>query len=171
MAAIDIGLLILLNVLNAVSVLLVAMSLPGTWLMVFLTGLLAWWRWETGLLGWPTLLTLTGLALLGEILELVTGAIGSRKAGGSAWGAVGAMIGAVCGGIGGTFVIPVLGSILGAAAGAFCGALICERVSGRKLEEAALSGRGAFVGRLVGTGLKLAVAGAMWIVVAFGSVF
>lgn len=171
MSALDIGLLIVLNLLNAGGVLLVAMSLPGTWLMVLLTGLLAWWRWDLEIIGWPTLVTITAIALLAEILEFITGALGAKKAGGTAWGALGAMVGAVVGGIAGTFVLPILGSILGAAAGAFAGALVCERLTGRQLEEAAQSGRGAFVGRLIGTGLKLVAAVGMWIVVAFGSVF
>lgn len=171
MSAADIGILAVLNLLNAVSVLLVAMSLPGTWLMVLFTGACAWWRWDQGLLGWPTLATITALAFLAEVLELVTGAVGAKKAGASTWGAVGAMAGAVVGGIAGTFYLPIIGSIIGAAAGAFAGALGCERLAGRELSEAAASGRGAFVGRLVGTALKLAAAVAMWIVVAFASVF
>jgi uncharacterized protein YqgC (DUF456 family) len=79
------------------------------------------------------------------------------------------MGGGVVGGIAGTFYMPIVGSILGAAAGAFAGALTFEQLAGRDFEAATASGRGAFVGRLVGTLSKLVIAGLMWIVVAFAS--
>ena len=169
MTATDICLVVTLLTVNAAAVLLVSMSLPGTWLILLATALLAWFRWDEGLFGPVTLIGLAALALLGEVLELVTGALGAKKAGGTAWGAAGAMVGGVVGGVAGTFFLPVIGSILGAAVGAFAGALVGERVSGRGLEDAAASGRGAFVGRLVGSALKMAIAVAMWIVVAFAA--
>ena len=62
-----------------------------------------------------------------------------------------------------------MGSVLGAAIGAFARTLIGERLRGSDLESAAAVGRGAFVGRLLGSLAKLAVAMAMWIVVAFAA--
>jgi len=163
--------IILLLLINTLGVFLVTMSLPGTWLIVFATAAVAWWRWEEGLFGWVSLSILVGLALLGEVLELVAGALGAKKAGGTAWGAVGALVGGVAGGILGTFVIPILvvGSILGAALGAFGGALLGEAVAGRSVEASLASGRGAFWGRLLGTLYKLVIAVLMWTVVAFAA--
>lgn len=165
MSALDWTLIAVLLTLNTVSVVLVSMSLPGTWLILLATALFAWLRRDHDVFGVPTLLTLGGLALFGEVLELVTGAWGSKKAGGTVWGAGGAMLGGVIGGVAGTLYLPVIGSILGAAVGAFAGALVGERVGGRDIEAAAASGRGAFFGRLLGSFLKLTVAMAMWAVV------
>ena len=169
--ALDVVTICTLLLANAVFALLVAMSLPGTWLILAATCTVAWLRWDEGIYGLTSLGVLAGLAALGEVLELVTGALGAKKAGGSTRGAVGAMAGGVAGGILGTFFlpIPILGSILGAALGAFGGALLGERTAGRDLEAAAAVGRGAFVGRLLGTLSKLLIAGTMWIVVAFAS--
>ncbi|MBI4600965.1 MAG: DUF456 domain-containing protein [Planctomycetes bacterium] len=171
MSAADIACAVLLLAVNGLGVLLVAMSLPGTWLIVLATASVAWLRWESGMLGWVPLVAVLGLAVLGEVLELVAGALGARKAGASVRGALGAMAGGIAGGILGTIFIPVLvvGSVLGAALGAFGGAVLGERLAGRGLEESLESGKGAFAGRILGTVSKLAVASAMWIVVALAS--
>jgi uncharacterized protein YqgC (DUF456 family) len=167
MDVVDIAISVALIVLNGAGVLLTAMSLPGTWLILLATSLAAWWRWDHGLLSGSTLIALAVLAVLGEIVELVAGAVGSKRAGGTAWGAVGALAGSLVGGISGTMILPVIGSVLGAAIGAFAGALLGERIAGRDLPAAAASGRGAFFGRLVGTLSKLLIATSMWILVAF----
>ena len=159
----------LLLIVNATLVLVVSMSLPGTWLMVVVTSIFAWARWQDGILGWPTLLSLLVLALLGEVFELVAGALGARSKGGSLKGALCAMLGGVAGGIAGTFLIPVpiLGSILGAASGSFLGALMGEYAGGKQLDAAVETGKGAFIGRLLGSFFKVGVAVVMWFVVAF----
>ncbi len=169
MTAFDLFLILTLLTVNAASVVLVSMSLPGTWTILLATALLAWFRWEERLFGPVTLMVLASLGVLGEILELVAGALGAKKAGGTAWGAVGAMVLGVVGGIAGTFYLPVIGSILGAASGAFAGALLGERLRGRSVEAAAATGRGAFVGRLLGSLLKVGIAVVMWFFVAFAA--
>jgi uncharacterized protein len=160
---------ILLLVVNAVGVLLVAMSLPGTWVIVLATAAAVWLGGEGGMLGTPALLTTLGLAVFAELVELAAGAVGARRAGGSSWGSGGAILGGIAGGLLGSVFIPILivGSILGAAIGALCGAVVAERLAGRPLEEAVRSGKGAFVGKLLGTVSKVAIAVVMWIVVAF----
>jgi hypothetical protein len=169
MTPLDILLSVLLLLINAALVLVVAMSLPGTWLMVLVTAIFAWARWDEEILGWPTLVLLLSLALVGEAIELVAAALGVRSRGGSARGALGAMLGGVAGGILGTFLIPVpvLGSILGAAAGSFLGALAGEFTMGKELEAAVETGKGAFIGRLLGSLSKVALSVVMWLVVAF----
>ena len=169
MAPLDILLSILLLVINAALVLVALMGLPGTWLMVIATAIFAWAHWDESILGWPTLLSLLGLALLGEVLELVLGALGVKSSGGSFRGALGAMVGGVAGGILGTFLIPVaiLGSILGAACGSFLGALTGECSGGREFEAALQTGHAAFLGKLFGSISKVALAVVMWFLVAF----
>jgi len=73
---------VLLLLVNACGVLLVALQLPGTWLMLGATVAVAWWRWDGwsgGLItGW-TLLALVVLAILGELVEFLGPAMGAAK--------------------------------------------------------------------------------------------
>jgi uncharacterized protein YqgC (DUF456 family) len=163
---------LLLLAVNALGVLLVAMSLPGTWLIAAATALFAWLHGYPRLLGIAPLVVLLGIALAAEVVEFVAGAAGVRSAGGSARAAAGAVAGGLIGGIAGTFVIPIpiLGSVLGAALGSFAGAFLAERPGERGLDARVDSGKAAFRGRLIGTLLKLAAAVLMWIVVALALV-
>jgi len=164
----------LLVLLNAVWLALVVIGLPGTWLMVISTALLAWWQWDaetsTGdpMFAVWMLVAITALAFLGEILEFFAGVLGSQKAGGTRWGSIGALIGGLVGGIGATFLIPipVIGSLMGACGGAALGALGLELARGGGITASTKSGVGAGVGRFVGTIAKLAVGGVIWLVVA-----
>lgn len=165
---------ILLSLLNGVWLFLGILGLPGTWLMVASTALLAWWQWDDGAGAGPqmfslgVLVAIGVLALLGEILELGAGLIGSKKAGGTKWGAVGAILGTIVGGISATFIIPVpiIGSIIGACLGAALGAGVFEMISGRKLTPSVKSGVGAGVGRLGGMIIKLGIGALIWLIIA-----
>lgn len=146
-------------------------SLPGNWLILATVAAARWLRGPESLYGAPALVTLLSLAITGELLELLAGAAGARSAGGSLWGSAGALLLGGAGGIAGTFLIPVplVGSIFGAAAGSAVGAVLGEKLAGRDLDPALASGRGAFFGRLAGTVLKIFVAVALGIVVAFAT--
>jgi hypothetical protein len=165
----------LLTALNAVWLMLVVLGLPGNWLMLLSTLLVAWWRWgaEPGrpMFGMPVLVTICGLALVGELLELLAGMMGSKAAGGSRRGAMGALVGAIVGAIVGTLVIPipVLGSLLGTCGGAALGAWGLELSGGRTQRASLKSGVGAGVGRFVGTLAKLVAGAAIWIIVAIAA--
>jgi len=152
---------------------LVVLGLPGTWLMVIAAAGMSWISRQSGppLISNVVLWVLAGLALLGEVAELAAGAAGSRRAGGSWRGSVGALFLGMVGGIVGTFAIPVpvVGSVLGACAGAFAGALAGELWGGRSVEDAVTIGRGAFTSRLVGTVLKVAIGAVIWAVATAAS--
>lgn len=154
---------------------LVALQLPGTWLIVLLSALAAWWGWDTNeaerWLGWWTLAGLLALAVLGEILEAIAGALGSRAAGGSKRGAVLAIVGGIAGAILGTIVIPIpiVGTLLGAALGAGLLSGLGDKWAGRKWGEAVRGGSGAAVGKFAGSVGKLAVAVAMAVLVIVAS--
>lgn len=158
--------LALLLLVNAAGVFMVALQLPGTWLMLVATGLMAWWRPEH--LGWFVLLVLLGLAILGEVVEAGTASARARMAGGSRRGAVLALIGGVVGALLGTFVIPapVVGTVAGACIGAGAGSMAGDRWAGRNWQQAKRSGRAAAEGRLLATVLKLGIAVLMWLIVA-----
>ena len=145
-------------------------SLPGTWLIVVATGLYAWLGPAEGRLAMSglTVATLVVLALVGEAIELVASALGVKRLGGSRRGAVLAMVGSLLGatvGAGLGLPIPVVGSIagvlLGAAGGALVGAMIGEWWKGRDFDASFRIGQGAFLGRLIGSVAKIAIASAM----------
>jgi hypothetical protein len=70
-----------LTVLNLVFWVGILFSLPGTWLMVLVTAVLKGWQPEHVQVSWTVLSVAAGLAALGEVLEFVLGAAGSRLAG------------------------------------------------------------------------------------------
>jgi hypothetical protein len=160
--------LALLPILNAACLFLVALGLPGNWLMALLTGLVAWvyWRPEHPIGRW-VLIVILALAAVGEILEFLAGALGTKVAGGTRGGAVGALLGGIVGGIVGTILIPIplVGTVVGACLGAFAGAVIAEAHGGMEFKLSLRSGAGAGVGRLAGTVTKLALGVAIWTIV------
>ncbi len=159
---------IALLLLNTVWLALVLVGLPGTWLMVACTILVAWWHWDAGMFHLWTLVAIVFLAALGELLEFVAGAAGAKRFGGTKWGAAGALVGSMVGGIIGTFAIPipVIGSLLGACLGAAAGAILLELQSGQSFQVSFNSGTGAGIGRFVGTVLKFGDGVVIWLVVA-----
>ncbi|MCE5325240.1 MAG: DUF456 domain-containing protein [Planctomycetaceae bacterium] len=149
-------------------------GLPGNWLIVLAMGGFAWWQWNPALGPWnqavslQSLIVLTVLAILGEIVEFVAGLAGARKASGTWLGSIGALAGSLIGAVVGTFIIPVplLGTLIGACGGAFAGAMLMEMASGKPLKPAVAVGKGAGIGRLLGTIGKMAVGVIMLIAAA-----
>jgi uncharacterized protein len=160
---------LILFCLNALALSLVLVGLPGIWLMVIFSWGVSYLS-GTSMISTTTLIVLAGLALASEVVELVAGSAGSKKAGGTWRGSAGALGGGLVGGIVGSFIIPVVGSILGACIGAFLGALGGELSGGKQLEAAIDVGRGAFIGRLLGTIYKLAFGVVILIVATVASV-
>lgn len=157
-----------LVVLNTVWLALVLLGLPGTWLMVASTLLVAWWHRDQGMFSVWTLVVISLLALFGEIMEFVAGAAGSKQFGGSKWGAGGALLGSFVGGLVGTVVIPVpvIGTLLGACLGGAAGAIGLELYSGHTMSISLNSGMGAGIGRFVGTVLKFGDGVLIWLIIA-----
>ncbi len=157
-----------LLVLNLVWLFLVVLGLPGTWLMVLSAAGLAWWQPELDLFSNWTLVALAAMAAIGEVLEFISGMVGSKKAGGSTWGSIGGLLGALAGGIFGTVLIPIpiIGSILGVCLGAFGGAMAAEVLTGREMSKSVESGKGAAVGRFFGILIKLSLGVAIYATIA-----
>jgi uncharacterized protein YqgC (DUF456 family) len=89
--------------------------LPGTPL-VFLGALVYAFATAWSPIGAGRLVILGALTLLAHVLHYVAGALGVRRAGGSAWGGLGALLGAIVGvffGLPGLFIGPMLGAIAG----------------------------------------------------------
>jgi uncharacterized protein YqgC (DUF456 family) len=164
-------LLILLNVAWLATVLF---GLPGTWMIVVTTGLFAWWQRGNPATGEPamfsigTLIALLALAAAGELAEFIAGAVGSKHAGGTRRGSIGALVGGIIGGIIATFLLPLplIGTLIGTCIGAAAGALVLELSGGTRLGPSVRSGMGAGVGTLVGRLCKVGVGIVMWVIVA-----
>ena len=165
----------LLVLLNTVWLATVVLGLPGTWLIVVSTALVAWWQrgdaasGGEGMFSIATLVVIIVLAALAEVVEFFTGVVGSKRAGGTRWGSVGAIVGGVIGAIAATPLIPPLGSLIGACVGACLGAWGLELAGGRKMKESVDIGVGAGVGTLVGRVAKLIAGVAIWLIVAIAA--
>jgi len=153
---------IVLTLVNLLCWVGILFGLPGTWLMVLFPVLLKWWQPDQFMVSWTVLGVAVGLAMLGEVLEFVLGAAGSRRTGGSTRGAVLALVGSIVGGIMGIALpVPLVGPMLGACLGAFGGALLGNLWAGRTLFQSLAAGRGAATGQFWGTVLKLAIGAIM----------
>lgn len=164
----------LLVLLNLVWLATVVAGLPGTWLIVVSTALVAWWQWgdpttdQAGMFSIATLVVIVLLAAVADIAEFFTGVVGSKKAGGTRWGSVGALLGGIVGAIVATFLIPIplLGSLIGACGGACLGAWGLELAGGRRMRQSLNAGVGAGVGTFVGRVVKLVAGTVIWLIVA-----
>jgi len=162
----------LLTVLNLLFCVSILFNLPGTWLMLLLAAGLEWWLPGQYLFSWSVLYLVTGLAVLGELLEFAFGAVGTRQAGGSRRAAACAIIGGIAGAILGTALpLPVAGTLIGASLGAFAGSLAGDLWAGRPLFHSVAAGRGAAIGRFLGTVAKLAIGASIVIILAIAAYF
>jgi len=112
-----------------------------------------------GSVGWGTLVVLTLLAILTQVLDFVSGAAGAKWFGATPWGAIGGILGAIVGlffGLPGLFIGPLAGAIAG------------ELIGGKGLLPAGKSGWGTFLGTTAGLIGKLAIAVLMigWFAIA-----
>lgn len=94
-----------------------------------------------------------GVTVLVTILDYLIPAAGAKKYGASKFGIWGSLIGLLVG----FFVFPPFGMFVGGFVGAVAGELLAGREGGKALR----AGLGAFVGNLVGMGLKLGLSGVM----------
>ncbi|HYF15760.1 MAG TPA: DUF456 domain-containing protein [Phycisphaerales bacterium] len=153
-----------------IGVALTAVTLPGTWLIAAAAIAVRILRPE--MLSWWPIAVLLVLALLGELLEFVAGALGARKAGASRTGAIGAVVGALVGALAGAPVLFPVGSIVGGAVGSGAGAVLGEHMQTRKTwKESARIAGGAAAGRLLATVAKTLIAALMGVVFCLAVLF
>ena len=143
----------LLLIVLAACWVLTLLGMPGNWLMIAAAvGYVLLVPGDSpAAIGWATVVVLSVLALLGELLEFLAGALGAAKAGGSRRSAVLALAGSLAGAVVGLFVglpIPLVGPLLGALllAAGHSGAVLGERWKGRQLDKSLKVGEGAFWG-------------------------
>jgi uncharacterized protein YqgC (DUF456 family) len=149
---------------------LTVLGMPGNWLIVGATAVYVAMlpANSAAAIGWPVVLVLLGLAVLGEVLEFVAGVLGVARMGGSRRAAFFGLVGSLVGAVVGLFVgvpIPVVGSLAGAVVmaslGALVGAVAGEYSHGRTVLQSWQVGRAAFWGRLLGSLSKILIASVM----------
>jgi len=147
--------LFFLSLALIVSLILIVLGLPGLWIMA--ASAVTYNLIVPGdPIGWVTLVIVGVLALVAELLDIsLTGRYarrygGSRRAG---WGAIiGSIVGAMVG-----FPVPIIGPVIGAFIGSFVGALIAEFTGGSSAGDATRVAKGALIGRVVSTVLKIGI--------------
>ena len=153
--------------------LLLAVGLPGTWVLLaiaFVIELVDVYLLPGSAVvtfGWGLLAVCAGLSVVGEIIEALAGAAGTKLGGGTRRGMVGAIVGGIAGAILFTplLPIPLLGTLVGAMVGAFAGAFVGEATGpeARGRDHNLRAAFGAAVGKLGGTVAKLAIGVVMWV--------
>lgn len=143
------------------SILLTIIGLPGIWFMIVAVLGLKWWHDDW--FSWWIIGGAISLALAAEAIELIAGAAGSNKAGGSRKAALGAVIGGIFGAIAGAAFPPIIGAVIWGTVGAGLGAILGELKSGRDWKATLTVGGAAATGKLIGTLAKTAIAIAIFL--------
>lgn len=146
--------------MSLAGVLLTFLRLPGTWLIVAVGAGYGWLTdWQRISVGWVGLLA--GIAILGELVELLASALIARGAGASRQASWGGMIGGIVGMFVFSLPLPIVGTLFGAIVGCFLGAALTEAHVRNRLQGSARVGVFAAIGFTVGIAAKLSLAIAM----------
>jgi hypothetical protein len=147
--------LLILSLVIIVSLILIVLGLPGLWIMV--ASAVTYNLVVPGdPIGWVTLVAVAVLAFVAELLEFTLTGRYARKYGGSRRAGWGAIIGSIVGAMVG-FPVPIVGPVIGAFIGSFVGALIAEFTGGSSAGDATRVAKGALIGRVVSTVLKIGI--------------
>lgn len=147
--------LLLLSLALIVSLILIVLGLPGLWIMV--ASAVTYNLVVPGdPIGWVTLVVVGVLAFVAELLDIALTGRYARKYGGSRRAGWGAIIGSIVGAMVG-FPVPIIGPVIGAFIGSFVGALIAEFTGGSSAGDATRVAKGALIGRVVSTVLKIGI--------------
>jgi hypothetical protein len=130
----------------------VAPIIPGPFVSYLSLIILSYAR-DWGVFSANFLIFMAGAALVVTLLDYVVAAGGAKRCGASRSGIWGSVIGMFIG----IFFLPPWGMFVGALAGAVIG----ELLTGKGGDEAMRAGWGAFLGTLLGIGLKIAFCGAV----------
>jgi uncharacterized protein YqgC (DUF456 family) len=123
-------------------------ALPGI-PMIFAGLLLLAWSVDFEPVGWGTIGVLAALTAVSILIDFLAAALGAKKLGASPRAFWGATIGAIVG---------IFFGLPGIILGPFIGAVSAELVAGRGAMQAGRSGYGVWIGVIIGTAAKLAIA-------------
>jgi uncharacterized protein YqgC (DUF456 family) len=151
-----------------VGLLLDMLGLFGNWIILGAV-VIAWVATGFEHFGWVGLLFMTGLAVLGEVLEFFAAGYGAAKFGGGRGTFFAALVGCLAGfGLGTTVIpIPLVGNLIGACLGAFLAATLYEYIQmERQVHQAMWTGFGAALGKVGGIFAKFLVGIIMLVIAA-----
>ena len=156
---------LLLGLICLVSLFIIPLGLPGTWVMI--AAAIGYSILVPNSIGIVTIVGITLIAVVAEVLEFTLTGTYAKKYGGSRRAAWGAIIGGTVGAIVGV-PIPIIGPIVGSFVGAFAGALVFEWSRGSGADVSARVAWGALVGKAVAAAMKVAAGFviAAWLVIA-----
>jgi uncharacterized protein YqgC (DUF456 family) len=147
--------LLILAAVIVLSIILIVLGLPGLWIMVA-TAVAGNLIVPGEPIGWVSLIAVAALAFVAELLEFSLAGKYARKYGGSRRAGWGAIIGGIVGAMVGV-PVPIVGPVIGAFVGSFLGALIAELTGGSSAGDATRVAKGALIGRVVSTALKIGI--------------
>lgn len=124
-------------------------AIPGLPLIAAGAALIGW-AGNFEIVGWSTIIVLAVFAIVGVIIDTVAQTAGAQKAGASAYGIWGSVIGTVVG----VFIGGLVGILIFPLIGAFVG----EFVAKRDMLHAGRVGVATWIGMVVGTAAKIAIA-------------
>jgi len=144
--------LIVTILLIVLGIILTLFGLPGTFLIAITGGIynLITWSWTISI---KTIILLFGLAIAGEILEMLI----TIKSKTSKQAIIGSIIGAI---VGATIlsIIPIIGTLIGLLLGAMIGAAITEYARTENIRKALKSAKTILVSRAIITLTKFTIA-------------
>ena len=148
-----------------VSIFVVPLGLPGTFIMVAVA--IAVNYFAAAGIGWWAIGLSLAFAVIAEVLEWTLSAKFALKYGGSKRAGWGALLGGFIGAFAGV-PVPIIGSMIGAFAGAFLGALVAEYTQPNSdASTATRVATGALIGKAAATAMKLAIAFTIALVLTF----
>ena len=140
-------------------------GLPANWIALGFAALWTFFAPESTMT-LTVLGVMAGLAIAGEVMEMLMVQIWGKKYGSTSLGIVGGIIGALIGAILCAPILFGIGALVGALVGAFLGSLAVELLRGRKNQEALRAAWGTMLGRFGGTMVKTAIGCSMVAVAA-----
>lgn len=147
------------EVLYVIATLLVLIGLAGTFLpvlpgvpFVFAGMALAAYAGDFNQVSRVTILILGIMTIFAVLIDFLAASLGARRAGASRWAVIGAAIGTLVG---------LFMGVLGLIFGSFAGAVIGELIATQNAPHATRAGFAAWLGLIIGTLFKLALAFAM----------
>jgi uncharacterized protein YqgC (DUF456 family) len=156
---------LLLALICIVSIFIIPLGLPGTWVMI--AAAIGYSILVPNSIGIVTIVAITLIAIVAEVLEFTLTGTYAKKYGGSRRASWGAIIGGTIGAIVGV-PVPIIGPIIGSFVGAFAGALVFEYSRGSGADISTRVAWGALVGKAVAAAMKVAAGFviAAWLVIA-----
>jgi hypothetical protein len=158
---------------------LIAVGLPGLWLMIALAfgaqllDTVPFTNAASLHFGWTILGVSLVIATVAEIAESVAGVAGAKAGGATRRGMAGAFVGGIAGALFFTPVIPIpiVGTLVGGLIGSFAGAWIGEASAEKQRhpDEKLRAALGAAAGKLAGTFGKLAAGVVIWMLLVYAA--